>query len=137
MPHDAKTTRRAILAGTLALPAAASAASAATTLDAELLAFDGELTKLEQERDRLNTTGTDISDEQGETFCAQCDALADYILACKAATAAGLAIQTRAVILVTLPLWFDVPDDYDRTERRFIEAVARFAGVTLPGAARE
>jgi hypothetical protein len=41
-------TRRAILAGTLALPVAASAAA-----DAELLAFDVELTKLERERARL------------------------------------------------------------------------------------
>src|SRR5262249_49474353 len=104
MSHDAKTTRRAILAGTLALPAAASAASASAA-DAELLAFDVQLTKLERERGWLNTSGADISDDQGEDFCARCDALADYIVACKAETAAGLAIQVRATILVTSPLW--------------------------------
>jgi hypothetical protein len=56
--------------------------------------------------------------------------LVDRILALRAATAAGLAIQARAASLANADLWNDVePGSQDSETKGFIESVCEFLGV--------
>jgi hypothetical protein len=56
--------------------------------------------------------------------------LIDEILPRKAVTAAGLAVQTRAVVLAAFELWYDEENDDNEHERLFIEAACAFVGTT-------
>ena len=58
--------------------------------------------------------------------------LVNEILPCKAVTAAGLAVQVRAVVLAAADLWDgdDNDDDNTKHEKLFIEAACAFVGVT-------
>jgi len=57
--------------------------------------------------------------------------LAEDILSRKAQTIAGLAVQTRAVVLAAADVWEqETPEAIH--ERTFIEAVCRFVGVPIP-----
>jgi hypothetical protein len=130
-------SRRAILAGasaaTVPIPALASASTIAGP-DAELLALGVQLTKVEREIDALDTAvkaGAEISDAEGYTFCDRlCDLTSD-ILARKAHSVDGLAVQTRAITLAAADLW---ELDDESHERTFIEAVCRFVGLSIPSA---
>jgi len=174
------TSRRAVLAGIAAVPAAAVPAVAALTLnaewsDAELLRLGAELDDVAKEwlvistraeerlarfnakveqvtgiatRDapnidddtigywdaRMSISGDDFDGQAEDDRCNAMQArlfpLAEDILARRAQTIAGLAVQAKAITLAAADLWDEEDADGHDHERTFVEAVCAFVGIT-------
>ena len=108
---QANTTlsRRTLIATMAALPATALPAIASVQaghLDADLIALDGHLDRLIQEYHYVNNTdlGPD-SDEIVSYFNDRQDALVKKIISMSARSAAGPAVQTKAISLYEIALW--------------------------------
>jgi hypothetical protein len=130
-----EVSRRTLVTGAAALPAIAvlpAIADAAANPDAELLALGAQLAELEREAQALNAlvaAGADVDDACGAAFCKRLLGLTDDILGRRAHSVAGLAVQTRAIIMAAPDLW---DCENERHERTFIEAVCAFVGVAIP-----
>jgi hypothetical protein len=140
MSHANLSRRAAILAGAASLPALAlpAVANAISDPDAELLGLADQLgatihewtvqNAIDRRRSDADKEGDDASEEFWGGFNNRQELLMNEIFSYKAKTAAGLALQVRAMTLWHFELWDKA--DYHRDHRLFVEAVCAFVGVT-------
>ncbi|HEY2531880.1 MAG TPA: hypothetical protein VGJ20_28795 [Xanthobacteraceae bacterium] len=101
--------------------------------DAELLRLGAELDLVEQDFLRQCAADDKQLEEDADDKWAAIDKrlypLFDQIMELTSATPTGLAVQAKAVGLAVSGLWDDRTIGIGKHERKFIEAVCRFAGV--------
>jgi hypothetical protein len=141
------TSRRAILAGAMTMPLAAAVASSPALADgddAELLRLSVKLEAMEKEwievtvpdlaNLRAHMAGkpepfvVHMTDDDNDAFTDRLFAMVYEIEGRPAATLAGIAVLARTAVLANATQW--VNGAGDERDRRFIETVCAFLGIT-------
>jgi hypothetical protein len=136
-------SRRSLVTSAVALPALAPSLANALPVgaDAELLRLGAELDRVRKDWlaqraldrwEEANNIQIDPDLERWGRINDQLFDLGDEILAHKATTLAGLAIQTHAIALLFYEAWADrdCEEDEDQTRRRlYVESVSSFSAL--------
>jgi hypothetical protein len=131
-----KLSRRSLVSSAAALPARTVPAVASPLLaeaDTELLQLGVRLLKVHRALDALEADPLS-TDEAWEQQLSEQAALVLAILSLTATTREGVTVQAAAAIRACGELWHESTDDGDAldAERPFLEAIARYCGITAP-----